>query len=121
MRLKIIQIVDRGVPGRECVHLAAQVSVNLNFYVVFDTARIGDGLISQFPRNAYWFQHQAVEPGDNVILYTGPGTNSFAKREGGGTTYSFHWGLNTTIWSEPSSCAVLLEVSRWETSPRQPI
>ncbi len=117
MRLKIIQIMDRGVPGKECLHIAVQLPVDLHFYAVFDTARIGGGLISQFPAHTYWFQQQAVQPGDNVILYTGPGPHSFNKRADGGTNYFFYWGLDSTIWHEPSSCAVVLEVNKWETSP----
>lgn len=117
MRLRIVQIRDRGVPGKECLHLAVDVPMNLNFCLVLDTVRIGGGLISQFPKHTYWFQRQDVLPGDSVILYSGPGTNCFAKRPDGGTTFSFYWGLNHTIWSDPSSCAVLLEVNQWETSP----
>jgi hypothetical protein len=117
MRLRTIQIADRGVPGKERLHIAVDAAANLNFYAVFDTVRIGDGLISQFPRHTYWFQPQAVEAGDTVILYTGPGENSFARRHGGGTVYCFYWGFDTTLWNEPSSCAVLLEVSQWQTSP----
>lgn len=117
MRLKIVEIADRGVPGKECLHLAVQTSVNLNFYAVFDTVRIGGGLISQFPRRAYWFQQQEVSAGDRVILHTGPGVNSFVKGEYGGTTFFFYWGLASTLWDEPSSCAVLLELCQWQTSP----
>jgi hypothetical protein len=117
MRLRIIQIADRGVPGKECLYLAVDTPVDLNFYAVFDTVRIGVGLISQSSRHTYWFQHQAVSAGDDVILYTGPGMNSFAKREDGRAIYSFYWGLDSTLWSEPSSCAVLLEVNQWQTSP----
>lgn len=117
MRLKIIEIASRGVPGEECLHLAVQAAVDLNFYAVFDTARIGGGLISRFSAHTYWFQPQAVMPGDTVTLYTGPGANSFAKLPGGATAYSFYWGLSSTIWNDPSSCAVLLEVNQWQTSP----
>ena len=83
MRLKIVEIANRGVPGGECLHLAVQAAVDLNFYAVFDTARIGGGLISRFSAHTYWFQPQAVMPGDTVTLYTGPGANSFAKLPGG--------------------------------------
>ncbi len=117
MRLKLTEIADRGVPGKERLHITVQAPVNLNFYVVLDTARIGRGLISQFPAHTYWFQAQPVMPGDSVILHTGPGTNSFESRADGGTTYSFYWGLNSTLWNEPATCAVLMEVNEWQTSP----
>jgi hypothetical protein len=85
--------------------------------LVFDTARIDGGLISQFPKHTYWFQRQPVVPGDTVMLFTGPGANSLAKCPDGGTIYSFYWGLSSTIWNEASSCAVLLEVNQWHASP----
>jgi hypothetical protein len=119
MKLRVLQIADRGVPGKECLHLAVQAAGNLNFYAVFDTARLGDGMISRFPRNTYWFQNQPVNTGDRVILYTGPGVNSFVRGEDEGVTYSFYWGFGTTLWGEPSSCAVVVELSQWQTSPNR--
>ena len=117
MRLKLIEIEDRGVPGKECLRMAVQAAVNLNFYVVLDTTRIANGLISRFAAHYYWFQEQPVAPGDSVILHTGPGTNSCEKLADGGTAYSFYWGLSSTLWNEPSTCAVLMEVNEWQTSP----
>ncbi len=118
MKLGIIQIENRGVPGKECLYVAVRAAANLSFYVVFDSWRIGEGLISLFPRHTYWFQPQEVGAGDSVMLFTGPGMNSFVKREDGSAVYLFYWGLQGTIWDESSSCAVLLEVNQWQTSPK---
>ena len=118
MRLKVITIADRGVPNKERLHLSALVDANLVNYAIFDTVRMGDGsVIASIPRHAYWFTPSLVRAGDNVVVYTGPGVATKNARANGGTDYFFFWGLKQTIWSDPKSCAVVLEVADWATSP----
>jgi hypothetical protein len=115
--LKIVGIIDRGIPGKERLHLSAVANVNLNYYAVFDTVYMGPDAIETIPLRAYWFANYEVRAGDHVILYTRPGEQSTKLRNDGFTNHFFYWGLERPIWKAPSSCAVLLEISNWETSP----
>lgn len=114
----IVGIVDRGISGKERLHLSAVANVNLNYYVIFDTVYVGNDAIAPIPRRAYWFSDYQVRAGDHIILYTKPGEQSKKQRSDGYTNHFFYWGLDRTLWKDPSSCAVLLEVSNWETSQR---
>ena len=116
MRLKIIRIVERGVPGRERLHLSVLANTNLTSYAVFDTSYIGQDIVV-IPKRAYWFTDYLVKAGDHVIVYTCDGTNSTGKRKDGFTNHFFYWGLNQPLWGKSGACAVLLEISDWETSP----
>ena len=66
--------------------------------------------------------HVAVTENANlafyVVLYAGFGNNHVSPRPDGGTDYFFYWGLKNTLWAPPNSCAVLLEIENWQTSPR---
>ena len=115
MVLKIVGIVDRGVTGAERLHISVLADANLNYYAIFDTEYIGDD-IAPIPKRAYWFGDYSVRAGDHVILYTKPGEQSTRKRADGGTNHFFYWGLPKTIWGNRTSCAVLLEISNWQTS-----
>jgi len=117
MKLKIVQIVDRGKPFYERLHISVLAQSNLNFYAVFDTVRVEQNSIVSTPRMTYWFPTVLVNPGDAVFLFTGPGKNSTERRRDGGTNHYFYWAQPKTIWDNPSSCAVLLEIVDWETSP----
>lgn len=117
--VRIVGITDRGVAGQERLHLSALTNVNLNYYVVFDTVYVGENAIVTIPKRAYWFTNYEVRAGDHVILYTKRGEQSRQVRPDGYTDHFFFWGLDRTIWRDPESCAVLLEVSNWETSKRE--
>jgi hypothetical protein len=116
MKLSIVQIVDRGVPNQERLHLSVSIYTDLSFFIVFDTVTTGVNSISSTPKHSFWFKPTQVKPGDNVVLYTGPGTDSQTRRADGGTDYFFFWNLPKTIWDSAAARAVLFEVLSWETS-----
>src|SRR4051794_9339141 len=115
MHLGIVGIVDRGVPGRERLHLSVLADTNLNYYAVFDTEYSGGGVVPR-PKRAYWFTDYPVRAGDHVILYTRPGTPSTKKRADGFTNHFFFWDITRPLWDGIRSCAVLLEIDNWVTT-----
>jgi hypothetical protein len=116
MRLRIVSTAYRGVPNQERLHLSVLVPANLVNYAVFNTVKLPGNLIVSKPKNTYWFIAQAVKPGDNVVLYTTTGTPTKNLRPDGGTDYFYYWGLHNVLWSDPSSCAVVVEINDWVTS-----
>jgi len=117
MRLKIVTIVDRGIPNKERLHLSVLAQANLSFCVVLGTTKISPTVISTAVKYFHWWSDYSVNAGDNVILYTGAGTHTVSVRPGGGRDHFFYWGLPNVIWGEQNSCAVVLELETWETSP----
>jgi hypothetical protein len=117
MRLKLLRIVDRGVSQKERLHLSVVADVNLNYFVVFDTEYDTNNTIVAVPKRTYWFAEYSVRTGDHVILYTKPGQQSSKQRIDGFKNHFFYWGLDGPLWKHTRSCAVLLEVEEWETSP----
>lgn len=116
MKLQIMQIIDRGKPNTERLWLRALADTNLQYFIVFDTVYTGPNAISNLQKHAFWFASKAVKAGDNITLYTGSGTQSENRNASGGTDHFFHWGLPNTIWGIRGSCAVLFEISNWETT-----
>jgi hypothetical protein len=115
MRLKIVSIVDRGVPNQERLHLSVFAPSNLVNYVVFGSQRILPNSVKTPPDFAYWFANMPVYPGDQVVLYTGPGQTKVEQRSDGKWNRFLYWGLSSTVWHDPNSCAVLLEINEWDT------
>lgn len=116
MKLQIVRLVDRGIPGKECLYLRALTDANLSFYVVFDTTYLSLDAISNEQRHAYWFPDTLVRAGDHIVLYTGVGTNTTTRNPDTSTNHFFYWGIAHTIWNNTGDCAVLFEVNTWETS-----
>ena len=118
MKLQIVRIVDRGVPNKERLHLSVLQDVNLSFYVVLHSRYATPQTISSGHLLAYWFPNQQVRTGDQVVLLSGPGTNTSRKEPGGTTTYFYYWGLKDSLWGQFEDCAVVVEALSWSTSIR---
>jgi len=135
MSLQIVGIFDRGVANQERLYLRVLANTNLHFFVVLDTVYIPTQpvlpflpppplappwgqpqQISRLPRHTYWFATREVKAGDHIILYTGPGAETQSRNADGTTNHFLRWGLRETIWNSPESCAVLMEISMWQTT-----
>jgi hypothetical protein len=119
MRLSIAGIFDRGIANKERIALSVGVEAQLSFYVILlSRYNIGRQTIMSGNLASYWFPPSVVKPGDFVILYTGAGANAREPRAGSASTNHFlHWGQRNTIFNDSETCAVLLELTTWSTSP----
>jgi hypothetical protein len=117
MKLKIITISERGIPYKERLHLKVLAQADLSFYAVLGTTKTSATEILTNAKHFYWWGNYLVNAGDSVILYSGPGNNSAEVRPDGKKNHFFYWGLPNVIWLAPNSCAVVLELANWETSP----
>jgi hypothetical protein len=117
MKLEIVGILERGVSGKERLHLRALADTTLSFFVVFATeyTPTRDGL-NRFPTAVYWFPPKPVKAGDHVVLLTGMGADSERKNDDGTTSYFFYWNRPTAVWNQTGKCATLFEMSNWMTS-----
>lgn len=116
MRVRLVQIADRGIANQERVHLSVLQDATLAFYVVLATYfsppdRVMPGTVA-----AYWFPTQLVKPGDQVVLFTGAGTPQSRREPNGTTTHFYYWGMSKTLFNHPNARAVLVEAENWSTS-----
>lgn len=116
MNIEIVQIVDRGTPNNERVHLRVLAPTDLQYYLVADTTYTASNAISNKVRNTFWFPPHPVRAGDNVVLITGVGTPQQRPNAYGGTDHFFYWNLQRTVWNNTVDCAVLFEITTWNTS-----
>lgn len=119
MKIKIQKIIDSGIHNKERLWLKVLEDTNLEYYIVFDTIYTSKNSISNSQKNAYWFNSKQVKAGDSVVLYTKSGNYASKLKEDGTTSHFFYWGFKNPIWNNEGDCAVLLEISSWETSPYQ--
>ena len=117
MNLQIVRIADPGVPYNERLHLVAKRDLDLVYYCVFDTTRIGTR-VEREATSTYWFSEKKVSAGDNVVLYTKSGVPSSIPNPEGGFTHFVFWGKSSTLWNGSNSCAVVVEILSWETTPQ---
>lgn len=116
MNINIEKILDRGTANKERLWLRVVADTDLCYFIVFDTTYTTPDSISNLHRHAYWFRSKEVRAGDSVVLYTKAGTPSEQVNPDGTKTHFLFWGLENTIWNKTGDCAVLFEVTSWQTS-----
>jgi hypothetical protein len=116
MNLRISTIADRGIPNKERLILEVLQDTDLSYYTVFDTFYLSQDRIATHPKGAYWFDPKKVRAGDLIILYTRTGIPSEKQNPDGTKWHFFFWGLKNTTWNRPGDCAVLVQMTSWETS-----
>lgn len=116
MNLRIIQIADPGVPNSERIHLSVLADTSLEFYVLLKSFSTTTG-VANGAAPAFWFPTVNVKRGDQIVVYTKPGTNSSAPLLGH-TNHFFFWGMKQTLFNMPNDCALLIEASDWESLKR---
>lgn len=109
-------ILERGIPNKERVHLKFAMRTFLSYYTVFLNHVAANNMVASGHLSAYWFPSIEIQPGDEVLLYSCGGTPSSAPGPDGGTVYKFYWGFPQTLWHEPRNVVVLAELTGWETS-----
>ncbi len=119
MRIRINRIVDRGQPNTERVFLTVMAPCQLSHYAVFRSIYIesGQSIASGFGIS-FWFPNISATPGDQIVLYTGRGTQTSRREQNGTTSYFYYWNYPQTLFEHPDACAVLFEIETWATSVR---
>jgi hypothetical protein len=116
MRLELKGVIERGVANKERILLAVLTPANLSYYSLLHTvaADLNTNTVRAGGHLTYWFPTQWVGPRDQVIIYTRTGADNAVRRPDGGTNYFYYWGLNQTIFQDPSSRVVLFEHQSWQ-------
>lgn len=116
MKVEIVRIVDRGIANKERLHMKVLADTNLTYYAIFSTEYATPTSVSSRPKLAFWFADMPVKAGDQVVLYTGSGQQKSERNSSGFTNHFFYWGQQITLWNKRGDCAVLLEISSWQTT-----
>ena len=112
MALEIVNVIDRGIPDKEHVHLHVAQACNLEFFTLADTSYVAPGMISNKLRHHFWFPKQKADKGDQVVLVTGHGVNQIVQRNGY-RTHIFYWQLGHSIWNDDGDTAVIFALDGW--------
>lgn len=120
MNLVWVTISGKGTAD-ERLQFRATKDLKLQYYAVYDSAVVDPPaagstvpeavLVGQ--HTCFWFAARQIKSGENIVLYTRPGTPSTETRPDGVYHFLFR-GLPDPIYAEPKSCPVLFELITWE-------
>jgi hypothetical protein len=116
LSLKFLNIIKRGIISEERVHLEAVMDCNSSHYILMATEAIDSQRVAAGSRPTFWFESLNVSAGDNLVVYTKPGTYSRTSRLDGHLNHFFYWGLLLPLFANPSARVVVAELNFWEAA-----
>ena len=118
LKLKYINIGDRGDIGHERIHLKVVSDCDISLYVLIATKEIAHGRVQAGSRPAFWFTALKVNAGDHLILYTKAGDSYEKVRTDGYTNYFFYWNRSKPLFGDPQARVLVAELNSWEAVGR---
>jgi len=118
--LKIIGVVDGGVPNSERIALRPNRRVALTGFGIAVGLSAGDAGALPIYDNVFWFPEMIVEPPAWLFVYTGPGTTRQTTFPSGEPALVFHWNRKHTIFAQHDLVPVLFSVGFAEVGDHIP-
>lgn len=113
MNIKIIGIKDPGNKEKERIVISVDNQIDLGKYLIAISNELPDEMISSDIKHVKWLSDQALEAGDQVVIYTKSGNKASIKNSDGSTSYFYYWDLPNPIGADETVGVILFETS-WQ-------
>ena len=109
--LKVVSILDRGVPNKECIAIQANDAVNMGQYGIMLGQYATDGTATPYFDHMFWFGDGVIKSGDWLFVFTGSGAPRTTKAVNGmNDIFSVFWGKPTTVFADSLIVPMLFRV-----------
>ena len=109
--LRIITVLDRGVPNRECIAMRTYEEINLQNYIL-GLGVTGDNVLATALNGyVYYFVDVLVPMGSWVFVLTGSGqTRVSTVPPVNDIAFTYYWGSPTVLFAQPEVVPLLFRV-----------
>lgn len=117
--LSIIDVLDRGVPNKECIAIHVETPLNMAQYGLMLGASIAyDGMATPIRDIFFWFGEGAVKKGDWIFVYTGSGTPTTSPTSDNlSSRYTLYWNRPYTLFHNSNLVPVLFRMDGVQVLP----
>lgn len=117
--LTIADVLDRGVPNKECIAIQVNSPLNtLQYGILLGTATPNTSTVFPIRDNYYWFGEAILNAGDWIFLYTGSGNSRVGQSiDGLSQLYSLYWGRPMTMFYDSNVIPVLFRMDAIQFIP----
>jgi hypothetical protein len=119
--LRLLTVLDRGLPNKERVVFRSYAAVNLQNYIVGLGVTTDDVLVTPLSGYIYYFEDVVVPAQSWIIVYTGSGQKQVSTMpEPHEIAFTYHWGSPSVLFTEPGVVPILFRVSEMNFPDRPP-
>ncbi len=118
--LKIIDVLDRGIPNKECIAILVEESpLNMGQYgLTLGVSMLYEGMATPIRDSFFWFGEGIVKNGDWIFLYTGSGNPSTCHTiDGQSSVYTLYWNRPQTIFHNSNIVPTLFRMDAVQVLP----
>ncbi|MGD9161987.1 MAG: hypothetical protein PVG39_26485 [Desulfobacteraceae bacterium] len=109
--LKVITVIERGIPNEECIAILANERINLGQYGIMLGVYTQLNAAIPFRDHLFWFGDGFINKGDWLFIYTGMGEARTSKTiDGNNNIYTIFWGKPKTIFADSNIVPLLFRV-----------
>ena len=113
--LRIIDVLHRGIPNKECVAIYVEESVNIARYGLMlgisTYSILVEDMATPVRDHFFWFGEGVVKQGDWIFVYTGSGTNTTSSiDDGANSQFTLYWGRPATLFYNSNVVPVLFRM-----------
>lgn len=123
-QLRLVEVLERGVPYKECIAIQANEAVNMGQYGLMVGAQHQPTSALPIKDNLFWFGDGVIDKNDWILVYTCSGDPTLTKsKDGNSNIYVVHWGRPHVIFSHSNVVPILFRVDAvivGSTPPFQP-
>ncbi len=110
--LHVCEVRDRGLANTERFIIRINESVNIGEFILTLGIRTAPQQAILIRDNLLWFGNLTLNPGDGILVFTGPGEpREFAVKGTTNKGYVVHWGKHQTIFANHGLVPVLFRLS----------
>lgn len=113
MDIAVASVHGHGKADEEYVLLKVSVDCELSYYALIDTTYDGEKITDK-NRHVFWFPKKEVKAGDEIVLRTKVGKNSWSTATSG-RRHTLYWNLKSAVWNDTGDAATLLKLQTWKT------
>ena len=113
LSLRLMAVIDRGIPNRECIALCADDVVNMGQHGLMIGYRKDKAVEGAFPinDNLFWFGDGHIQNGDWVYVYTGSGKPTKSRASDDSCDiFVVHWGRANTMFADSHVVPILFRI-----------
>lgn len=117
--LVIADVLDRGIPNKECIAIRVESPVNMAQYgLLLGISALHDGMAVPIRDNFFWFGEGFVKKGDWIFIYTGSGTpTNIPSSDKLSDIYTLYWNRQHTLFHNSNIVPTLFRMDGVQVLP----
>lgn len=113
MNIEIVGVKEKGNIDKERIVLKTLSDLDIGFFIIFFTEKVGDNEFASGPKQLFWFPNKKINKGDLVVLYSKEGKEAEKLNTNGNTAHFYYANFKTSYFNDENKVLAVIEAADW--------